>query len=79
VNFPEEKQFMQRMPLYEANIRRERSYICGECFCIMLISAEHAPDLQCGVAYSNFIGELLLNITLLLVLLWVLNRYCIKT
>jgi hypothetical protein len=27
------------------------------------------------VAYSNFIGELLLNITLLLVLLWILNRF----
>ena len=41
----------------------------------MVAGSEIFPDLQCGVAYSNFIGELLLNITLLLVLLWVLNRY----
>ena len=44
-------------------VRRDRTIVCLE------------GEINCREAYNKFLGELSLNMTLLLVLLWLLNRY----
>ena len=43
-------------------------------FYVKYIFFSEGVELECRTVYNNFLGELALNITLLLVLLWLLNR-----